>query len=162
MPALHVLAIGVAAKHAVDATRLPIDRHLRLRLESARHRWGRRRVAFWARYCAVWEVATEAALSMLPVGQAPELAKLATGVPKVWDVRRLGKTASADRAGHVDIDATPAHSALLVLPISVATEASILAIPTSWVPEMADASRRLPLAIGVSEVALATYLQTRF
>lgn len=40
------MAVGVATKHAVDATRLPVDRHLRLRLESARHRWGRRG-AFW-------------------------------------------------------------------------------------------------------------------
>lgn len=44
------MAVGVATKHAVDATRLPIDRHLRLRLESARHRWGRLCVLFWAGY----------------------------------------------------------------------------------------------------------------
>jgi len=144
------LAVGVATKHAVDATRLPIDRHLRLRLESARHRWGRRRVAFWARYCAVWEVATEAALGVLPVGQATEIAKLATGVPIIRDVRRLGEMASAGRAGHVDEDATTADSTLRVLAIGLAPEASI---HTSWVPEMANA-RRSP----TSEIALATHL----
>jgi len=137
MAALHILAIGVATKHAQDTTRLPIGGNIGLRLEGARNVWRSRRT-FWARHCTIREIAAEATLGVATICQTAELTQLTTAVPVVRDIRLLSEVASAGWARHIYESATTTDSTLLMLPISIATEPTIFTVLASWVPEGAN------------------------
>jgi len=138
-PATEVLAVGLAAQHAIRARGIPKVRRDRIVVELASVCGcdNVTRVVRAGDRAIVWVLAAEAALGALSICQAADLAQGALRVPIVRQVRRVVKLAPRSRAMDALEIPCAAEAALRMDAVCQATQ-GVAVVRAALVPEVRD------------------------